>query len=449
MGKNHFILFPTKENQQLSNTALGISCIMAAGISTSFLGFPLAGAIFNGIGAFAIIKDVLFKNNKHQKFFENTGLYVGSGENKEYPILKERKSTKYGESLMFSVPDGLCSQDFEKKIINIKEYFMAKSVEIKFNNGFIFVQLHNDQLEEFYEYDPVETNRILKIPIGHSARGIEFLDISEAPHVLIAGTSGSGKSTVVRSIITYLIQVKSKYGVDLHLMDFKRGVEFAHFRKSKAVKSFSRTVEEAEEVLYQISAEVDRRYDLFFQTGCKDIDQYNKKYKNEKLNHQVVIVDEFADFYLKNEKNSIILLEELLAKTRACGVHFIISTQRPDSKVINGRIKANTPTVIGLKTKDNTNSRIIIDESGLENLRGKGHALFQNNNGIEEIQCFFLDIEPSIECIRHTYVDKESNFKSKNSKKNKINEGVIDEIDITKIKLVAGGKKWLQIETIW
>ena len=122
------------------------------------------------------------------------------------------------------------------------------------------------------------------------------------------------------------------------------------------------------------------------------------------MGYEVLIVDEFAD--LQGEKESIRLIEEIGAKARACGIHMILSTQRPDHKILNGRIKANVSVVLGLKTTTDVNSRVIIDEVGLEKLRGAGHGLFKYKGDVTEVQCPNLGEDEAIKLIQHTYVEK-------------------------------------------
>lgn len=430
------------QEKDINLTVAGLYSIFLGSMTTTIGRLPKIGIALNVLGITSVALNCIFNKNNEEKFYEGLGLYVQVDNKRRYPKLKEVKETSYGKSYKFQIPDGMTTDDFIKKQTGLHERYCNKLGEIEFayNNGFIFMQQHQNKLESIYDYTPHKTKNILEIPIGCSINGIETVNIAKSPHILIAGTTGSGKSTLIRTIITYLIQMKAQYDVKLRLMDFKYGVEFAHFANSKTVKSFSKTTDEARKILHQVNNEANRRYNLFFENECKDITEYNKKFKNEKLNHEIVIIDEFSDFYLKEDKDCILLLEELLAKLRACGIHFIISTQRPDSKVINGRIKANVPTVIGLKTKDNLNSRIIIDESGLENLRGEGHALFQFNDEIKEIQCFFIDVDTSVEYIKHTYTNKNTNFQAKDKVNSDPTNGIITDIDISKIKLMIDAK---------
>ncbi|QUH21060.1 FtsK/SpoIIIE domain-containing protein [Alkaliphilus sp. B6464] len=425
-------------NKKMSYTELGICGIAMGGIMMSWAGLPLLGYLFHGVGVGSILQGVYKGNNPYKKLFTALGLYIGK-DNREYPILKERKQTKYGECLRFSVPTGLCTKDFEKHQVALKEYFRATDIKIKFNNGWILLELHKERLKDVYDYSDIETKGILEVPVAYGIGGLQTIDIAKGPHILIAGETGSGKSTVLRNIITYLIQKKSKHGIKLHLIDLKEGVEFSIFRKSSTVATFSKSKEEAEKTLSSLLKEVKRRYELFFNNDCVDIVEYNKKFKKKKLNYEVCIIDEFAD--LQNEKDSIALLEELLAKARACGIHFINSTQRPDSKILNGRIKANVPYVIGLKTMNGINSRIIIDQEGLEGLKGNGHTIIKTDKLIEG-QCIYISANKARDIVRETYTKENTSniaiFKPK-EKKREISK-VAEVKDFNFLEVLVGGK---------
>ncbi len=393
-------------NRKLSHVELGVLSITGGLLLTS-LGMPIFPMLLQGVGIGSMMQGLLKRNGKIEKLFDVLGLYTGK-ENKQYPKIKETRKTEYGECIRISTPVGLCSKDFEKHEVALKEHFRAEDININFENGWIFLQLHKEKLKNMYEYTGVDTRNILEVPVAYDVSGLITVNIAEGPHMLVAGETGSGKSTTLRNIITYLIQKKSEYGVKLHLIDLKEGVEFSVFRKSSVVKSFSKNIQEAESVLRDIMGEVKKRYSLFFDNDCVDISEYNKRFKKKKLNYEVCVIDEFADFH--DEKESIALLEELLAKARACGIHFIISTQRPDSKILNGRLKANVPYVVGLKTMNEVNSRIIIDEGGLEKLKGNGHAIIKTDRLIEA-QCIHISTEQARDIVRPTYAREKAIFK--------------------------------------
>lgn len=338
--------------------------------------------------------------SKFTKVFECLGLGVGS----VYPIQKGKSRTESSTIYKFTLPCGLSVKEFDEKKDAIEAY-LGRKVDIRYTYKEILIEVYDQNIKTFYEYEPIKLKGNVPIVIGYDRQGnLISCDLSNGePHILIAGETGSGKSTIIRAIISNLILMSS---VKLHLIDLKMGAEFNVFSKSNKVISFGRTINDAFEILSSINDEVDRRYSLFFKNDVKDIDEYNKKFKYKKLDYEVLIIDEYAD--LQSEKESMRLIENLGRKSRACGIHLILATQRPDHKVLTGAIKANIGTVLGLKTLNSTNSGIILDRTGLEKLRGKGHGLFKRGD-VTEIQAPFVSTDKVKELIKHTYVNKKSN----------------------------------------
>lgn len=354
--------------------------------------------LFEAIGVFGL-SYVMLTWSKLNIVFKNVGLGVDG----VYPMLKTKKKTKYSTIYKYTLPAGLCLSDFDKKKEAIEQY-LGREVDLKYTYKELFIEVYNQNLKTYYEYETVNVFGKVPLLIGYSKKeDLISCDLASGePHVLIAGETGSGKSTVLRAMITNLIL--TAVNVKLHLVDLKNGAEFQLFGKCKNVISFCRRLSDAEKLLQELSLEVDRRYDLFYNGDCKDIEEYNKRNAKNKLDYEVLIIDEFAD--LQHSKLAMNILDELGRKARACGIHMILSTQRPDAKVLNGNIKANITNVIGLKTLNSTNSSIIIGSTGLEKLRGKGHGWFKRGSTITEIQSPFLDVDKARKLIKHTYVDK-------------------------------------------
>lgn len=333
--------------------------------------------------------------SRFDRLWRNLNLCKGAA----YPMLKSRLKTDKSMIYKFTLPAGLTLQDFDHNKLAIEQY-LGRDVDIKYTYKEIVIEVYNQGRKNTYEYQVTDCKGAVAFPVGYDRKGeLVTCDLSSGePHMLIAGETGSGKSTALRAIITNLILTQN---IKLHLIDLKRGAEFQIFAKCSKVESFSRTRAEAENVLQKISAEIDRRYDLLFKNDCVNIKEYIQK--GHKMGYEMIIVDEFAD--LQHEKGSISLVEEIAAKARACGIHLIISTQRPDHIVLNGRIKANVTTILGLKTTNEANSRIIIDRPGLEALRGHGNGIFKRGREIE-VQCPLLSPEDTKELLRHTYVER-------------------------------------------
>jgi S-DNA-T family DNA segregation ATPase FtsK/SpoIIIE len=333
--------------------------------------------------------------SKFDRLWKNLNLAKGTS----MPYLCGTEKTDHSKIYKFTLPAGLSSDDFERNKLAI-EQFVGSDVDIRYTYKQLWIEVFDKSKKTVYEYQIEQCKGDVSFPIGYTRQGkLVYCDLSGGePHLLIAGETGSGKSTVLRSIITNLILTKD---VKLHLIDLKRGAEFQIFQKCSNVVSFCRNRAEARQTLEHLSEEIDRRYDLFFEKDCVDIKEYNRRFGG--MDYQILIIDEFAD--LKDEKGSISLLEEIAAKARACGIHMIIATQRPDHITLNGRIKANVTTVLGLKTMNEANSRIILDKEGLENLRGHGHGIFKRGTSTE-VQCPLLTTEKARELLRPTYVER-------------------------------------------
>ena len=221
-------------------------------------------------------------------------------------------------------------------------------------------------------------NSDAKLPVilGRTHDGEDLVaDIAKMPHLLIAGTTGSGKSVLLHSIICSLIL---KPDAKLTLIDPKN-VEFTYYKDLKQLMyPIINYADEAYAVLSDLVEEMDRRFRIMSKKSAKDIDEYNAK-RSKKLPYIVLIIDEFADLMQVSKKEFQIKLSRLAQKSRACGIHIIIATQRPSVDVVTGIIKANFPARISCKVTSAVNSRVVLDRNGAEKLLGKGDALICSN----------------------------------------------------------------------
>jgi DNA segregation ATPase FtsK/SpoIIIE, S-DNA-T family len=222
----------------------------------------------------------------------------------------------------------------------------------------------------------------LPIVLGKDITGEgQIIDLTQTPHLLIAGATGSGKSVCVNSIICSLLFGKSPKEVRLLLIDPKI-VELKLYNDiphllTPVITEPKRAFQALQYCLY----EMERRYALLDSLGVRDISAFNKKIGKkhltaEKLPYMVVIIDEFADLMATSGKELESTLARLAAMSRAVGLHLVLATQRPSIDVITGLIKANIPSRIAFMVASKFDSRIIIDSIGAEKLLGKGDMLF-------------------------------------------------------------------------
>ena len=247
----------------------------------------------------------------------------------------------------------------------------------------------------------------LAFGFGKNIQGeITWADLNKCPHMLVSGTTGSGKSIFVNSIITTLIMRNSPDDMKLVLVDPKK-VEMARYADMPHLLCPIITeAEEAKLLVDKLVEEMENRYALFASSnGATDIGEYNEDCEitgKDPLPYIVVILDEYADI-VDNCKEISMPVVTLAAKARACGIHLIIATQRPSTNVVTGVIKANLPTHVALMTGSYIDSMTIIGEGGAEKLLGKGDMLVQSplvsRVGVVRLQGCFISRKEAIRVV--------------------------------------------------
>lgn len=223
-------------------------------------------------------------------------------------------------------------------------------------------------------------NSPLAVALGRDVSGQPVVaDLSRMPHLLIAGTTGSGKSVCITALAACLALNNSPEDLRLIMIDPKM-VELVRFNGLPHM--FGKVETELERilgVLRWVTQEMDRRYIAFSAIGAKDLDAYNKKMEKRNdpvLPRIVVFIDELADLMMSAQASTEPLLVRLAQLARATGIHMIVATQRPSSTVVTGLIKANFPARISFAVASHIDSRVILDSTGAENLLGRGDMLF-------------------------------------------------------------------------
>lgn len=350
----------------------------------------------------------------------------------EFGIPVEPEETKVGSSVTqyrFKVSAGVRMGVFEKHKADIARAIEAKT-EIRIlapipGTSLVGIEVANDERSAVILNDQHLVPNTLSLPIGADVHGeVVKILLDEAPHLLIAGSTGSGKSVLLHSIITALTKQMAPKDMSLVLIDPKR-VELTAFAEAKHLKGGKIIFEYAEAllILKGLADEMERRYKLLAEVKARTIKEYNDPIdhvRQEKMPYIVLVIDEFADLIMqgksveRRKKMSGSLsyaatkaqveqtarqmaklgipyepktevadeaqpADELIARlaqmARAVGIHLIIATQRPSVDVITGLIKANFPTRIAMTTASATDSKVILGEEGAEKLSGKGDLL--------------------------------------------------------------------------
>lgn len=256
----------------------------------------------------------------------------------------------------------------------------------------------------------------LPIAIGKKIDNENFIvDLAAMPHLLMAGATGQGKSVGINTLLVSLLYKKHPSQLKFVLVDPKK-VELSLYRViekhflAKLPGEDESIITDTKKVVHTLNAlciEMDTRYDLLKEAGCRNIKEYNEKFTSRKLNpekgHQylpfiVLVVDEFADLIMTAGKEVEMPIARLAQLARAIGIHLIIATQRPSVNIITGTIKANFPARIAFKVSSKIDSRTILDAGGAEQLIGKGDMLISYNGEITRLQCAFVDT-PEVEKV--------------------------------------------------
>lgn len=270
-----------------------------------------------------------------------------------------------------------------------------------------------------------ETTMELPCAVGKTITNEVFMfDLAKAPHLLVAGATGQGKSVGLNAIITSLLYKKHPAELKIVLVDPKK-VEFSVYASIE--KHFlAKIPDDGEEpiitdvtkvirTLNSLCKEMDTRYDLLKVAQARNIKEYNKKFIDRQLNPEhghkfmpyiVVVIDEFGDLIMTAGKEVELPIARIAQLARAVGIHMIIATQRPTTNIITGTIKANFPSRIAFRVGAMIDSRTILDRPGAQQLVGRGDMLYLNGGEPVRVQCAFVDT-PEVEKINKFISDQQ------------------------------------------
>lgn len=256
----------------------------------------------------------------------------------------------------------------------------------------------------------------LPIALGKTISNETFVfDLAKAPHLLVAGATGQGKSVGLNAIITSLLYKKHPSQLKFVLVDPKK-VELniyskleRHFlaKMANEEEAIITDVQHVVNTLQSLTIEMEERYDLLKKAHTRNIKEYNHKFTKRELNPEkghrflpyiVVIIDEFADLIMTAGKEVEMPIARIAQLARAVGIHMIVATQRPSTNIITGVIKANFPTRIAFKVASMIDSRTILDSPGANHLIGRGDMLINQGSDLIRVQCAFVDT-PEVERI--------------------------------------------------
>ena len=268
----------------------------------------------------------------------------------------------------------------------------------------------------------------LPVAIGRTITNEVFtFDLAKTPHLLVAGATGQGKSVGLNAILTSLLYKKHPAELKFVLVDPKM-VEFSiykpllkHYMAAMPNQDDSEIIitdcQKVINTLNSLVIEMENRYQLLMQANCRNLEDYNDKFINRRLNPEkghkympylVIVIDEYGDFIMQAGKEVERPIQRIAQKARAVGMHMILATQRPDVKIVTGTIKANIPTRIAFRTQSVVDSRTVLDCKGADQLIGKGDMLYSASGAITRIQCAFVDTPEVENIVQH--IEKQQHY---------------------------------------
>lgn len=373
----------------------GNSNILSTFVDSSIGTLALAGKLGWGFTKWCFDGWIDFNKPQFNILFEEIKLYSSNKKNK--PILKKIKHSIETDVYIFTIPIGLSITDFIKKKEVIAQFLKTDLQHLKIenkNNLSAITVFKGDEIEYFYEDYEFPTTKYIQIPLGINLENWNIVywmpnDVNMC-HLLIGGNTGSGKSTLIYVILSYIVQYRND--VDLYIQDVKV-VDMWAFRNAKQVVRYNQGKDYATETIIELTDEMDRRYKYLLEKGVRNMNELEPKYR---LNSIIYIIEELAAF--KNKKDADELFYEklrlILEQGRAVNITIICVTQSPYSDTLPGPLKANFPVIVGLKTRTEEASKVITGEFDLlKNCRGKGHGYFLAPNKDTEFQGFNIKLE--------------------------------------------------------
>ncbi|EEK91812.1 MULTISPECIES: FtsK/SpoIIIE domain-containing protein [Bacillus] len=348
-----------------------------------------------------------------------------------YPTIHDVYEGKESVRYTFTLPNGVDPAQIHKKWFCFQQILGENLMMEGTIKKFVLHVFHSNASLQPYDYSYKQWQPLLKpyrlpVVVGRDQFGnaivYDMVD-SNTPHLLIAGETGSGKSSMVRVILATLIQHMSPEHLHLYLGDLKNS-EFHFLRRVKHVKYVCMEEHEMTSMLSKLWKEVLHRRKLMEEYELGHIDEYNQITKDKPLPYIFIAIDEVA--MLQDEKECVTIIEKISAVGRSLGIFLMLSMQRPDAKILDGKLKLNLTVRMGFKCADLINSNIV-GTPGSENLSQSGQMILKLD-GLKKVQAPFLALDQAKEIIEPYRLSKEQSVQKEEQEhqKDKI-FGVLDD----------------------
>lgn len=309
----------------------------------------------------------------------------------EFVKVKDVKSIELSTAYHLDIPVGIKPST----VIGLEEVIetaLKRRTRVTKQGYDVFIKVYNRDLPtnliDIYPKRPA-TNDLI-IPIGYGWDGVVWWQLnSDYPHAYVGGATGSGKSSFTHTTITYVTETYPD--VKLLLVDFK-GNELNYYKDMRNIEAYVNTLEDVVELIHRIQTEMETRYSKV--TEVDHIDQYNDLHPNDRMERWIVIFDEIFDL-MRLDKDEKDVLAAILSKSRACGIHFVFSTQRAVDKVLPNDITTHLSLRVGFRMNSSQESKNLIESHVLSSISKdhKGRGYTNANGELEEFQGYFTTIE--------------------------------------------------------
>ncbi|HFJ9350220.1 DNA translocase FtsK [Bacillus paranthracis] len=330
-----------------------------------------------------------------------------------YPTIHDVYEGKESVRYTFTLPNGVDPAQIHKKWFCFQQILGENLMMEGTIKKFVLHVFHSNASLQPYDYSYKQWQPLLKpyrlpVVVGRDQFGnaivYDMVD-SNTPHLLIAGETGSGKSSMVRVILSTLIQHMSPEHLHLYLGDLKNS-EFHFLRRVKHVKYVCMEEHEMTSMLSKVWKEVLHRRKVMEEYELGHIDEYNQITKDKPLPYIFIAIDEVA--MLQDEKECVTIIEKISAVGRSLGIFLMLSMQRPDAKILDGKLKLNLTVRMGFKCADLINSNIV-GTPGSENLSQSGQMILKLD-GLKKVQAPFLALDQAKEIIEPYRLSKEKSI---------------------------------------
>ncbi|WEG14022.1 FtsK/SpoIIIE domain-containing protein [Pullulanibacillus sp. KACC 23026] len=409
----------------------------------------LSTVVMGSVAGYSFLKsrtNPMSDADKINRIFLNSGLYVTENKKLKNIRLFKKRKIENGVEYVFQLPLGMPFKEVEnhKNVIqdglNVKGFVILsfrdfkqinwrknpipqirklldkklkaiKEVELEFD-GMLKVRVYEDLLSERIDWEDSLLGKSWSIPVGMTRNGMIYHDFEELPHLLVAGSTGYGKSQFLKMMITSLVMQEGN-NVEFTLIDLKGGTAFQRFKDLRQVKHYGKSPEDASKVLPSIQKGMNEKLEWIVDKGFEDVNEAGDPKRH------FIFIDEAAD--IADDKDAMEIVKDIARRGRAAGYRLIYATQYPTTETIPSQVKRNIVSRISFVLDTNTASRAVLDDGGAEELPDiKGRAIYKRlkkqivqtpyitNSQIEERVSPHITIRPRSENDESLSLDKEA-----------------------------------------